>query len=164
MAFKGPEALLNGVKFIHIQPLLLKRSFLFNTILNSSNTGEPLLKNLTSVSLKQRGFYCDIFLCAVETHLCQHPGLLKCYHMPCFLLKTGQQEMPTPSKFWFLQRGGSTYNAGRNLMELSSLCLLSQAEFKYIHVLPTRCLPKSMQRRLYSSEQAALLRGELGLS
>lgn len=50
-------------------------------------------------------------------------------------------------------------------MELSSLCLLSQAEFKYIHVLPTRCLLKSMQRRrLYSSEQAALLRGKLGLS
>lgn len=49
-------------------------------------------------------------------------------------------------------------------MELSSSCLLSQAEYKYIHVLPSRCF-KSMQRmRLYSSEQAALLRGELGLS
>lgn len=59
--------------------------------------------------------------------------------------------MPTTQKFYFPLRGGSSWriienNAGRDLKESSSSSLLPQADFKYVHVLPSRCLPKSMRR------------------
>lgn len=62
MAFKEPQTLLDhGVKLIQTQPLLLKRPFLLITALNSSKTGELLLKNCKCLTLETERFLSPHF-------------------------------------------------------------------------------------------------------